>query len=111
MKAEQGMVRTHAQMIVPASPQRTADTACVDPTPTIDPVMVCVVDTGIPNAVAINSVMEPESSAQKPPTGRILVMRWPMVLTMRQPPNMVPSPIVTYQAITTQAGTESSLPV
>src|SRR5256885_2325009 len=45
--------------------------------------------------VARNRVIEPESSAQKPSTGRILVMRWPIVLTMRQPPNIVPRPIVT----------------
>ena len=32
-------------------------------------------------------------SAQKPPTGLSLVIFWPMVLTMRQPPNMVPRPM------------------
>ena len=57
--------------------------------------MVWVVDTGMPSEVARNRVIEPESSAQKPSTGRILVMRWPIVLTMRQPPNIVPRPIVT----------------
>src|SRR3954464_10887779 len=93
MKAEHGMVSTHAQTMFPPSPQRTAETDCVEPTPTIDPVMVCVVDTGMPRAVARNSVIDPESSAQKPPTGRIFVMRCPIVLTMRQPPNMVPRPM------------------
>ena len=95
MKAEQGMVRIQAQSRSPATPQRTAETFCAAPTPTIAPVMVCVVDTGMPSAVARNSAIEPDSSAQKPPTGRILVMRCPMVLTMRQPPNMVPRPMVT----------------
>src|SRR4026209_1088365 len=93
MKAEQGMVRIQAHTMLPASPQRTADIECVDPTPTIDPVMVCVVDTGMPRLGAGDGVMEPESSAQKPSGGRILVMRWPMVFTMRQPPNSVPKPM------------------
>src|SRR5436309_1401367 len=74
MKAEQGMVRIQAQTMLPARPQRTADTECVDPTPTMEPVMVWVVDTGMPSEVARNRVIEPESSAQKPSTGRILVM-------------------------------------
>ena len=39
------------------------------------PVMVCVVDTGMPSAVARNSVSAPPVSAQKPPTGLSLVMR------------------------------------
>src|SRR5437879_4544964 len=95
MNAVHGMVRIHAQTMVPAMPHRTADTECVDPTPTMEPVMVWVVDTGMPSEVARNRVIEPESSAQKPSTGRILVMRWPIVLTMRQPPNIVPRPIVT----------------
>jgi len=39
------------------------------------PVMVCVVDTGMPSMVAPNKVIAPPVSAQKPPTGRSLVMR------------------------------------
>ena len=57
------------------------------------PVIVCVVETGMPSAVARNSVIAPPVSAQKPPTGFSLVILWPMVLTMRQPPNSVPRPI------------------
>src|SRR5450830_1873165 len=71
-------------------PQRTADILCDAPTPTMAPVMVCVVETGTPIAVAMNSVMAPPVSAQKPPTGLSLVIFWPMVLTMRHPPNKVP---------------------
>ena len=63
MSAAAGMVRIQAQTIRPATPQRTADSRRVEPTPTIAPVMVCVVDTGMPNAVARNSVNDPESSA------------------------------------------------
>src|SRR5207247_8986948 len=95
MKAEQGMVRIQAQIMLPARPQRTADTECVDPTPTMEPVVVWVVDTGMPSEGARNSVIEPESAAQTPPTGRLLVTRWPVVLTMRQPPKIRPNPHLT----------------
>src|SRR5260221_643560 len=39
MKAEQGIVRIQAQSRLPATPQRTADTDCAAPTPTMEPVM------------------------------------------------------------------------
>ena len=87
------MVRTHAQTMRPASPQRTAERRCVAPTPTIAPVMVCVVLTGMPKRVAKRMLSAPPVSAQNPPTGRSFVMRDPMVCTMRQPPNSVPSEI------------------
>ena len=93
MKALAGMVKTHAMTMLPASPQRTAEALRTEPTPKIAPVMVCVVETGTPRAVAMNSVAAPPVSAQNPPTGLSLVMRWPMVLTMRQPPNSVPRPM------------------
>jgi len=48
MIAAAGMVSTHAQTIFVATPQRTADSRCVAPTPMIAPVMVWVVDTGMP---------------------------------------------------------------
>ena len=95
MKAEQGMVRIHAQRMLPAMPQRTAETFCAAPTPTIAPVMVWVVETGMPSPVAMKSIAAPPVSAQKPPTGLSLVMRCPIVYTMRQPPNAVPNAIVT----------------
>src|SRR3569623_873921 len=90
MKAEAGMVNIQAQTILPAIPHRTADIFFAEPTPTIAPVMVCVVDTGMPSAVAMNKVIAPPVSAQNPPTGLSLVIFWPMVLTMRQPPNRPP---------------------
>src|SRR5471032_1882579 len=88
--AEAGIVNIHAHTILPATPQRTADIFCAEPTPTMAPVIVCVVETGTPSAVAMNKVMAPPVSAQKPPTGLSLVIFWPIVLTMRQPPNRVP---------------------
>ena len=52
MKAEQGMVSIQAQTMLPATPQRTARSRLAEPTPTIAPVIVCVVETGIPSPVA-----------------------------------------------------------
>src|SRR4029453_5060984 len=91
--------------------QRTADTLRAAPTPIIDPVMVCVVETGIPRYVAPNSVIAPPVSAQNPCTGVSLVFFDPMVLTRRQPPTSVPSPIAAWQVITTQNGTWNSAPI
>ena len=74
-----GMVKTQAQTILPATRHLTADSRVVEPTPAIAPVIVCVVDTGIPKKVAPNNVIEPPVSAQKPPTGRSLVIFEPIV--------------------------------
>ena len=67
--------------------------------------MVCVVETGMPSEVAINRAMAPEVCAQKPPEGRIRVIPIPMVRTMRQPPNKVPSAMAIWHEMTTQKGT------
>ena len=50
MAAEIGIVRTQAQTMRPATPQLTADSRRVEPTPTIAPVIVWVVETGMPGA-------------------------------------------------------------
>src|SRR5574341_258311 len=84
MKPESGIVRIQAHTIRPATPQRTADSRCVAPTPMIEPVIVWVVLTGMPPIAVPSSITAPAGSAQKPPTGRSLVSRIPMVLTMRQ---------------------------
>jgi len=68
------MVRTQAHTIEPATPQRTAEPFCDEPTPMIEPVIVCVVDTGMPNPEARNRVIAPPVSAQNPPTGLSLVI-------------------------------------
>src|SRR6201999_866686 len=74
------------------------------------PVMVWVVETGTPSAVAMNSVAAPPVSAQKPCIGVNFVIRSPMVRTIRQPPISVPSAIDAWQASTTQNGTEKCAP-
>src|SRR5438105_3448717 len=64
-----GMVRIHAHTTLLATPHRTADNRRVAPTPTIAPVIVWVVDTGIPDADAKNSAPAAADSAAMPPTG------------------------------------------
>ena len=48
IKAVQGIVSTHAQIILPATPHLTALMRFNEPIPTIEPVIVCVVLTGMP---------------------------------------------------------------
>ena len=67
--------------------------------------MVCVVLTGMPAIAVPSKVIAPAVSAQKPPTGRSLVIRIPIVFTMRQPPAIVPRPSAAWAARTTQKGT------
>ena len=88
-----GIVTIHAHTTRPATPQRTAESRRLAPTPTIAPVIVCVVDTGMPACDVKNSVAAAADSAATPPTGCSLVIFEPIVLTMRQPPVSVPSPI------------------
>src|SRR6266404_6259191 len=102
--AAAGIVKTQAQTIRPATRHFTADRRVVDPTPAIAPVIVCVVDTGMPNMVAPNKVTAPAVSAQKPPTGRSFVIFEPIVCTMRQPPESVPRAIAPCAASTTYNG-------
>jgi len=83
----------HAQMMLMVSPQRTADSRLVNPTPMIDPVMVWVVDTGIPKYCVKNKVRAPADSAATPSSGVILVIRDPIVFTIRHPPDIVPNAI------------------
>jgi hypothetical protein len=47
-------------------------------------------------------------SAEKPPMGLSAVIFWPRVLTIRQPPDSVPSAIAPLASNTTQNGTGSS---
>ena len=103
-----GIVSTQAHTTRPATPHRTAESRCVVPTPTIAPVMVCVVDTGIPAWAVKNNVDAAASSALIPPTGVSFVIFDPIVCTIRQPPKSVPSPIAVWADNTTQSGTPES---
>src|SRR6185312_16017278 len=104
MNADAGMVRIHAQTMRPATPQRTADSRLIEPTPMMAPVIVCVVLTGTPRWVAVKSEIAPAVSAANPPTGVSLVIRDPMVWMIRQPPDSVPRAIAACAAMMIQKG-------
>ena len=88
-----GMVNTQAHNKLVVTPHLTALNLLVAPTPMMDPVMVCVVETGIPICPVKKSVKAPAVSAATPSKGVTLVMREPIVLIIFQPPLMVPKPI------------------
>jgi len=100
-----GIVSTHAHITRLATPHRTALKRCVVPTPTIAPLIVCVVDTGTPPNVARPSEIAAEVSDAIPPTGCSFVIFDPIVWTIRHPPNRVPSPIARCAEKTTHNGT------
>ena len=99
------IVKTMGQRITKLKP---VGGFCAEPTPTIAPVMVCVVDTGMPNADARKSVIAPPVSAQKPPTGLSLGIFWPIVFSICHPPKSVPSAIATKHETMTQLGGSAS---
>ena len=68
MKAEAGMVRIHAMTRFPATPQRTAESRLVEPTPKMQAVMVWVVLTGAPKSDAPQMTAAAEVSVAKPCT-------------------------------------------
>src|ERR1044072_3504875 len=110
MRAASGIVRIQAQTIRPATPHLTAESLRVAPTPTIDPVIVCVVETGVPVSVTYASVSAAALSAQKPPTGFSFVILVPIVRTMRQPPDNVPNAMAACAERTTAVGIAGKLP-
>src|SRR5881227_1456303 len=69
MSPAMGIVSTQAHTICPATPHRTADTRRVAPTPTIAPVIACVVLTPTPRYVAVKTAIAAPVSAANPPTG------------------------------------------
>src|SRR5699024_3449395 len=91
--ALKGTVRIHAHKRLIVTPQRTADTRFTTPTPIIEPVIVCVVDTGIPKCSVRPKVTALAASALTPSKGLTFVILLPIVLMMRQPPLIVPNAI------------------
>ena len=99
-----------AETILLATPQRTGRLLARAPTPIMQPVMVCVVDTGMPSQVAANSVIEPPVSAQKPCMGVRRVIFDAHRFYDAPAADSVPSAIASWQVITTQNGTWNSAP-
>ena len=89
-----GIVKIQAHNKLMVTPHRTALKRLVAPTPIIEPVMVCVVDTGIPKLLTVNKVNAPAVSAQTPSSGVTFVIFVPIVFTIFQPPIKVPNPIM-----------------
>jgi hypothetical protein len=107
--AEAGMVRIHAQMMLRATPHRTALSRRVAPAPMTEPATTCVVLTGNPHDVAAWMIAAPTVSAVNPSMGSILMIRLLIVRMMRQPPAHVPRPIARAAASTTHVGTANSV--
>ena len=104
------MVTTQAQTIFLATPQRTAENLLKEPIPTIPPVIVCVVLTGIPSQDDMNKEAAAPDSAQKPSKGLRRVTFCPMVFTMRQPPLSVPKAMAKWHNTTIDMGMKNVSP-
>ena len=72
--------------MLPATPQRTADSRLAAPAPMMPPEMTCVVESGKPACEAVRITAAPAPWAAKPCAGSILMIRLPIVLMIRQPP-------------------------
>lgn len=105
ISADTGMVSTHAVIISRETPHRTADRRLIAPTPMIEPLMTCVVETGILNICEMLMVSAPAVCAQKPSIGVILVILLPIVLIIRQPPDIVPIAMAVKHANAAHSGT------
>ena len=57
---------SQAIITLPATPQRTAEARRAAPAPITQPVMVWVVDTGMPYYDAAISITDPPAEAEKP---------------------------------------------
>src|SRR3954469_22814486 len=109
IQAAAGNVRTQATTMLPATPQRTAESRLAAPEPTTAPVMVCVVESGKPTCEAARITAAPAPWVAKPWAESILWIRLPMVRMIRQPPAYVPAEMAVAAATTTHVGGVGSL--
>src|SRR5437588_7508156 len=100
-----GIVRNQAVTMLPATPQRTADSRLAAPAPITPPEITCVVDSGYPKCEDARITAAPAPCAANPWALSILMMRVPSVRMIRQPPAYVPSAIAEAAQITTHVGT------
>ena len=103
-----GIVMTQAPTMEYATFQCTARNRFAQPTPIMEPVTTCVVDTGRCRKVAVKIVNAELISAASPFTGSKRNILFPTVRIMRQPPTLVPAHMANAQAIFTRKGTSSS---
>src|SRR4051794_25916384 len=95
--------------MLPATPQRTAETRFAAPPPMTAPEMTWVVDSGKPACEAARITAAPDPCATKPWAASILMMRVPIVRMIRQPPDHVPAAIAVAALTTTHVGTSGLL--
>ena len=103
--ALKGMVTNHANTMERATPQLTAFIRFAEPTPIIDPLTTCVVDTGKCKKVAVKIVIAEFKSAAKPFMVSNLKILVPIVEIIRQPPAAVPNAIAVAHPSFTHVGT------
>src|SRR5690348_15803722 len=99
-RAEAGRVRIQASTLLPATPQRTADSRLVAPTPLIAEVLVWVGEAGRPSGAVVQRTAVAEAAAASPCGGARWIARRPGVRMIRQPPEYVPrastAAVITY---------------
>ena len=91
--------------------QSTLESLREAPTPIIAVVLVCVVDTGIPNIEAKNKTMAALTSAENPWYFSSLTISIPTDLIIFIPPTEVPNPIVMEHNAMTHKGMVKPPPV
>ena len=89
-----GMVKIQAIMMLRATPHFTVLVPMVEPTPMMDEQITCVVLTGIPAGGGTEDRCSPGSFRGKTVHRAEFVDLYPMVLTIRHPPERVPRAIV-----------------
>lgn len=85
------MVMTQAMTTLCATPQRIAEARLAVPAPMTQPVIVCVVDTGMPSSEAVKTMIEPPVEALEALVLRQLGDAAAIVSMIFQPPDIVPS--------------------
>ena len=85
-----GTVRIQVKRILYIVPHAIPKKLRDKPTPTIEPVTVCVVETGTPRSVAAKMTAAAAASAQHPRNVFKCVIFLPIVCTIRHPPESVP---------------------
>ena len=90
-----GSVKIQESTISRATPQRTLENLRATPAPTVDEVIICVVETGMPKTEANCNPQAAEVSAAKPCSGAKGASFMPKVLIIRNPhtPRQVQQPI------------------
>ena len=84
--AAAGSVNSQAVTMLPATPQRTADTRLPAPAPITPPLITWVVESGKPKWVEARITAAPAPWAVKPWAVSILMIFEPIVRMIRQPP-------------------------